>query len=483
MIYTEQGPLNWKFINDAVRPYAFLYVPLDPGSNTIANPLRGDIMKRFFISTLIFFSLLGSPAFATHAIEDQKQINEVIRAILSNPTALNWLMYEINDGYRWYGEHVIAGANYYVEMHMLLEKNGVKKRLNIGFDMKSQLVAFINVSQQGKSLVNERLNTGIFSDYSKKYYCIQVKSYPPSEYNDGLNLFKKLRDKGYLVYYYTQNIENKNWMRIRVGNFSSKQDAKEFGDKFAASEKLTYFVTQAENIFVDGIAANQTVISTPSSRYMQMNGQLTEIYSIYDKIIEDGHLFGFYPPLVSVNNEIVLFFDAKVIKYNAIKNQTNILSEGHRFYNSSPKMSSSGKYIAYLDNYGWGMPTSLRLINLKKNTDTTLVDPRGPKNTQIKKFEWISGKDIILFIRGSAYKSSGGELFYTDPDGNQNLVIRTEPKDSLEVVDFFLRDNNVRVFFAHKKMQGDKLVVTKFNKNVSFDSLKHQKTISLEGLQ
>ena len=104
----------------------------------------------------------------------------------------------------------------------------------------------------------------------------------------------------------------------------------------------------------------------------------------YDKIIEDGHLFGFYPPLVSVNNEIVLFFDAKVIKYNAINNQTDILSKGHRFYNSSPITSSSGNYIAYLDNYGWGMPASLRLINLKKNTDTMVVGSRGLNNRPIK---------------------------------------------------------------------------------------------------
>ena len=440
-------------------------------------------MKRLIVFSLLIYFFTQKALFATVAMEDPEEINRVVRAILSNPTAVNWLTYEINNGYIWYDQHIVAGYDQYVELHMLLRKDNVRKRLHIGFSMKSKLISSISVTQERESLVYQRLNTNILSDYSKKFYCIQVKSYPPSEYHDGLKLYKKLRDRGYLVYYYTHYIQNNNWMRVRVGYFTSKNEARKFGEKFAARENMEYFVTEADRIFVDVIDNGHTLISTPSSRYIKSEEKIKEIYSIYDKINENGYLFGFYQPIVSPTHQVILFFDSKVIQYDIKNERTHILSTDRRFNNSSPKISPGGNYIAYLDNYGWGSPTGLRVIDLKMNRDTDLLDSDRFNNRQIKKFEWVSDKDKLLFISGSAYKSSGGELFYTDAKGNDQLIIRTEPKDALEVVDFIIGDENVKVFFVHETVQADKPIIKKYMRNLSLESLETQRTIALDDLQ
>lgn len=440
-------------------------------------------MKRFCLYVLVVYFSSIATLFATEGIEDPEEINKVVRAVLSNPTAVNWLTYEINNGYEWYEEHAIAGHGDYVEVHLLLRKNNLRKRIYIGFSMRSKLISSIGVTQEKEALVYRRLNTNIFTDYNQKYYCIQVKSYPPAEYLDGLKIYKELRDKGYLVYYYTQYIQNKNWLRVRIGYFQSKKAAGEFGEKFRVREDMDYFVTEADHIFVDPIGKGHTIISTPSSRYVKSAETIKEIYSIYDKIHEEGYLFGFYKPVVTSDQAIILFFDTRVIKYDLKNAKTHILSSGRRFINSSPKLSPSGKYVAYLDQYGWGSPTSLRLIDTKENLDSILVDQSPSEYRQIKKYDWIPNDDKLLFISGSAYTSSGGELYLADVSGNAVQVISTGSNDSLELVDFIIKDNGIILFFAHKILQADKPSVKKYSKQITFESLKNQRTISLNDLK
>ncbi len=55
-------------------------------------------MKRLIVFSLLIYFFTQKALFATVAMEDPEEINRVVRAILSNPTAVNWLTYEINNG-------------------------------------------------------------------------------------------------------------------------------------------------------------------------------------------------------------------------------------------------------------------------------------------------------------------------------------------------------------------------------------------------
>ncbi|MBI4525103.1 MAG: SPOR domain-containing protein [Deltaproteobacteria bacterium] len=66
---------------------------------------------------------------------------------------------------------------------------------------------------------------------------VQVNAYPNE--TDANNLAKKLTEKGYAAYVVSTNFKGKTWYRVRVGQFATREEAKQLQETLHRKENLT----------------------------------------------------------------------------------------------------------------------------------------------------------------------------------------------------------------------------------------------------
>ncbi len=276
-----------------------------------------------------------------------------------------------------------------------------------------------------------------------EYFSIQVASFPLSEKEQSLQLYKKLKDQGYFVFLtkFRPRSKSQAFIRVRIGRFHKYKDAKKFSIKLQR-EGFECFINNQK--FIIDAKGNRTVIKTPSGIWLYENNSYRELYTIIPSLFDQNIDSYYTQPFISPKGDKVSFeYDGKIIVIN-IDNNKQLVFKGH-IANSFPQISPSGDYIAYINDNLWESWSSLWVIK-NDRSKTCLVDVmKMSGENAVKNFRWHPQKDIIFFVMGFATGTVtvGGSIYAVDMNGNKCLLISANKKNREEIADEFYISNNL----------------------------------------
>ncbi len=303
-------------------------------------------------------------------------------------------------------------------------------------------------------IVNLCLSPSLFAEENiskfptdKRYYSVQIKSFSEKSKNKAVELYKSLKKKNYLVYYQDKYIKKKKYIRVRVGIFKERSDAKVFGEKFKEKEGFDYYIDYAE-VFVDNYKDQFLVITTPQSIVYKDKKKILELYG--ETSIKEARISPDGKYIVFSNNH------NKIIKLNIDTKVVTVLREtgddSDELLAPKPSWSTDGRYIAYLKYNGWELPTELWIMQADGKGDRCLVPYVKKKKLSIKSYKWHPKQNKILYVFGNTFGtvSVGGNLYLTDMHGNKQMVIEADTKKREEISwDFKVIKNLIYYKVAH----------------------------------
>ncbi len=159
-----------------------------------------------------------------------------------------------------------------------------------------------------------------------RYYSIQMMALPLSQKKDGFTIYNKLKEKGYLVYYYKIKIKDIWWMRLKVGLFPSIATAQEFGKTFSRKEGFDFFVTRAP-VDINAFNNEYEIVTTPSAIWLRKESVSKEIFLFSRSNVETTEVLAHTRPEISPDgNNIIFHLDGKI---NTIPvNSENVFAKG-----------------------------------------------------------------------------------------------------------------------------------------------------------
>lgn len=274
---------------------------------------------------------------------------------------------------------------------------------------------------------------------NKSFYTLHLGTFPLVEQQQGLMVYKNIKEKGYLAYHQVEEVLGKKELTVYVGLFSEKTQAQKLGEKL----QLPYTVRKTK-LFVDYYKQFK-VITTPSAVWYDTGSSLRELYP-FNGIHSNDLLDQTYALISPIGKDIVFYEDGKIIKVDVKTGKSQILvKEG--LFNSRPAWSYDGRYIAYLDNTEWETLTSLCLIEAEKNHCLIKNDEHTQK--AVKSFRWHPGKNHIFFVEGHAYGtvSVGGNLYVTNTDGKRKDVVIGDVNKAEEIsADFSIHEGGLLTY-------------------------------------
>lgn len=282
---------------------------------------------------------------------------------------------------------------------------------------------------------------------AEKLYSIQVRAVPVAERADGMATYRALRNKGYLVYHYTAEIDGKPWLRIAVGAFEGTAEAAEFGKDFSAREGMAHFLANAPVAVTRGDGGDFVV--TPSALWTRRGGE-REVLVFDDKPPKGFDAPGGIRLKLSPDRKGAAFqygaqvYVARLDADAAVplipkdddfrRKHLNGFGDEH-IYGPVPHWSPSGRYVAFHDFLEFEVETSLWVARADGGEIRALVDnqPAGGQRA-VKDFVWHPTEDRIFFVDGYAMGtvSVGGMIRAVDMDGTVRTVLEP-PGDRQEL--------------------------------------------------
>lgn len=264
------------------------------------------------------------------------------------------------------------------------------------------------------------------------YYSLQVKDLPLTQQKQGLEVYETLKKAGYMVYYYSANVSGRDWLKVRVGSFAEKGQAKQIGEQLKKTAGIAYWIDKTE-VFIDSVKNQVDIITTPSAVWWKTKDGLKELYKFGN--ISGLDFLDYTQAVISPSGkEIVFYYDHKLIKVAIDSGASEVLvKEG--LLNSRPRWSTDGQYIGYLDYSEWETPTSLCIVTVASSQTNCLVKHDDKTQKAVKSFQWHPRKNVLFFVEGHAYGtvSVGGNLYSVDPAGNRKEVVVAKVDNQEEI--------------------------------------------------
>lgn len=99
--------------------------------------------------------------------------------------------------------------------------------------------------KEAKSPAREALPSKVSEQAGKKtqerVWTVQVNAFPQER--DATRLAKRLKDKGYDAYVTSSEIKGRTWYRVRVGRFTTRNEAKSLQEELKTKENLSKTMT------------------------------------------------------------------------------------------------------------------------------------------------------------------------------------------------------------------------------------------------
>ena len=140
----------------------------------------------------------------------------------------------------------------------------------------------------------------------KSSYSIQISALPLSQKDDGFRIYGKLKERGYLVYYYKVRIKDSWWMRLKLGIFPSTPEARAFGKQFSEKEGFAFFVTRAAAT-IHPFKNEYEIISTPSAIWLRKGANNREIFQFSKNNVATTEILSTIRPVISPDGSKITF--------------------------------------------------------------------------------------------------------------------------------------------------------------------------------
>jgi hypothetical protein len=286
-------------------------------------------------------------------------------------------------------------------------------------------------------------NTRDIQKETSARYTIQVASYHLSDSVKAKHHFMSLKQKGQLVFLFNTYINGQTWLRVRIGQFSSFSQAKIISKKIKQELETECYIDESEFILLEH--KEFKILQAPSGIWLIRDNSYHELFDLSPSLFDDD-IFSYYTyPFISSSGKDVLFeYNGNIIEVNLSTFDRKIIhAEG--VGNSIPQKSSSGRYIAYIDNNMWESPSNLWILG-KNGQRKCLANSKDLKGHAVKFFKWHPSSDVIFFIAGYAYgtQTVGGELYSVDLKGSvQKLISSKSDKRQELVFQFNIAENTL----------------------------------------
>lgn len=265
---------------------------------------------------------------------------------------------------------------------------------------------------------------------AEAWYSIQVRAVPLADAEQGMAIYRDLRDKGYLAYVYRTEINDAPWLRIAVGAFASRGSAAEFGRAFSAGEAMDHFVTAAPVRVLPSTEEREFVI-TPSALWVRGGDGVRETFAFTNEAPNRADLPAAILPEPSPDGDALAFVYGSYLYIatpegraaaEALEPGTpHVTAEGD--YPWHPAWSASGDYVAFLDQAFWEYPIGLWMARADGGGQLCLACNRDGQSA-VKWFAWHPSEDRLFFVEGYAYGTVavGGGLYSAEMDGTVTEV-------------------------------------------------------------
>ena len=309
-------------------------------------------------------------------------------------------------------------------------------------------------------------------------YSLRLKLFSHMEFENMKKLHDELKDKGYLVYYKAENIQNLDFIVLYTGCFNSIEEAEKSTADLSGYKNRQSLITES-GLIVNKYKNRFEVITSPSSIWYRSKGSVRELYPMRWRGINVPSEYQNCNVQISNNGKKIAFYsDKSIMKADLNSGDVEVLKRKPYLMNCSPKWSEDGEYIAYVDNNDEESRPDLWVMKSDGSEDIPLTFYK--KNKKLKAvhfFEWHPKKQILFFVEGNAFGNpdTGGNLFSLTIDG-QNKVIQAEddPKNK-ELMNREFKFNKNELIYTISKW--DKNFTKKVNtteKKININKIKYK---------
>lgn len=281
-------------------------------------------------------------------------------------------------------------------------------------------------------------------------YTVQIQSAPATQTDRLHETYEALKAKGHLVYCRNAWVHGRAYVRLRVGLFTSSEEAGRYGETIHEREGFDYFVAQA-NLPVESFCEAFDIITAPNDIWFRSDTCLRPLYH-FDTAEASLTCSGI--AISSTGRCIAFCCDNKIVKIDLQDDSITVLKTGpcdDSLFSSMLAWSPDGRHIAYLDAVGWELPTKLWIMQSDGNDDRRLVgDDTG--QTRVKSLQWHPCGQEVFYVCGPAHGtvSAGGSLCGVDLCGRGRVVVPACAAERTEVCsEFRIVGNEIHYQLAH----------------------------------
>lgn len=290
---------------------------------------------------------------------------------------------------------------------------------------------------------------------SPKCYTIQIMATPVENRQMLLEVYRSLRDKGHLVYYYPKRVGGRQYLRLRAGIFESPARAQAYAETLKRQEGLEFFIAQAD-VAIARFKDRFRIITTPSGIWLAAGASAKELYVPTRDRIDPEHTA---PQIAPDGTAIVFWADSRIVKVTLKTGETRILREAASdggLLNSIVRWSPDGRYITYLDTTEWELPARLWIMRADGTAHRCLVGDTSGR-TKVKSFQWHPRESRVFYVIGPTHGtvSLGGSLCSIDLGGRSRTIVEANPALSMEVLsEFRIADGLLQYWIVHHDPDG-----------------------------
>lgn len=281
-------------------------------------------------------------------------------------------------------------------------------------------------------------------------YTVQIQAAPAVARSRLLQTYEYLKAKGYLVYCRDAHVNDRAYVRLRIGLFKTRDEARRHAEAIHKSEGFDYFVTPTR-LPLDSFGDLFDIVTTPNDIWFR---SATSLRPLYHFETARGAASCRGARICPVGRHIVFSCHNQLVRIDLHDDSIHVLKQGEgedALFNSVLAWSPDGRHIAYLDRAEWELPTKLWIMRSDGSLDRCMAgDDTG--QTRVKSLQWHPFGSEVLYVSGPAHGtvSVGGSLCRMDLDGRPEVVVPSDRRERTEVCSaFHIVGNEVQYRLAH----------------------------------
>lgn len=236
--------------------------------------------------------------------------------------------------------------------------------------------------------------------HGEKYFTVKVKNAHKSEAVKCREMCVSLEKDGIMAFC----VRGDKMNEVFAGIYETKERAEEAALKIKETYKIRCAVTvttAAAGIRYKG----GLIVNVPSGIWVLTSGTARKIFG-YGKCM-DARLT-IMENAISVSpsgGEIAFYFNGAIHITDLATLEDRVVAAGLSNPGApcrpAPKWSPDGKVIAYIEEYGAGKGSGIKIVNKDGSGETSLLSNRRSKE-HVASFEWHPGKNVIYFVASGA---------------------------------------------------------------------------------